>query len=297
MKQATTVQQQIQILEQRGMTIDTGHDKATEILSDIGYFRLGFYCFPFETTYPERKDRTHQYKPGTKFSDVVALYYLDTDLRRILTDCLNRIEINFRTNIIYTVSNQYLSCSTWFINPAVMEKKFIDDFDSKIYDTNEFRRNPIITRHHKKYINDKYAPAWKTLEFLTFGTMVKLYQNLKDKPLKQSIATKYGIRNEKLLENYFNTLVEVRNICAHNAVLFDHSLYKALRKGPAITITADNSHQIFSAIKTIFFVISSISQNRANQMKNDIITLFDKHKNNNSINWIIEHCIGYKNIF
>jgi abortive infection bacteriophage resistance protein len=124
MKQATTVEQQIAILEQRGMTIDTEHQKTKEILSDIGYFRLGFYCFPFEETYPNRKKRTHKYKPGTKFSDVVSLYYLDADLRKILAYHLNRIEINFRTNIIYTVSNHYINNNIWFIDPTAVEKKF-----------------------------------------------------------------------------------------------------------------------------------------------------------------------------
>jgi abortive infection bacteriophage resistance protein len=48
MKQATTVQEQIENLKDRGLLLDISEDKAKEILNDIGYFRLGFYCFPFE---------------------------------------------------------------------------------------------------------------------------------------------------------------------------------------------------------------------------------------------------------
>ena len=44
MKQATTIDQQIDILKGRGMQLDMGEEKAKEILNDIGYFRLGFYC-------------------------------------------------------------------------------------------------------------------------------------------------------------------------------------------------------------------------------------------------------------
>ncbi|MDR1198696.1 MAG: Abi family protein [Prevotellaceae bacterium] len=296
MKTATTVEQQIEMLKSREMRIDINEDKAKEILGDIGYFRLGFYCFPFETSYPDKKHRTHQYKQNSQFSDVVALYYLDSDLRKILSICLNRVEINFRTNIIYTVSNQYLDSNTWFIDPTVMEKTFIEDFDKEHY-TDKFRRNPIIQRHHNKHINDKYAPAWKTLEFFTFGTMVNLYKNLKDKSLRLRIAAKYGIRNDKVLENYFNTLVEIRNICAHNAVLFDHNLYRELKNGPAFKITSGNGYQIFPAIKVIWFILNSISQNRANDLKNEIISLFDKYNDNESIHYIIENCTGYKNNF
>jgi abortive infection bacteriophage resistance protein len=294
MKTATTVEQQIEKLKNRGMQIDN-EEKTKEILGDIGYFRLGFYCFPLETSYPNKKHRTHQYKQGSQFSDVVALYYLDSDLRRILSFFLNRIEINFRTNIIYTVSNQYLNSNTWFIDPAVMEKTFIENFDRELY-TDKFRRNPIIKHHHNKYINDKYAPAWKTLEFFTFGAIVNLYKNLKDESLRIKIAAKYSIRNDKILKNYFNTLVEIRNICAHNAALFDHKLYRELKNGPAFSVSGDG-YKIFPAIKVIWFILNSISKNRANDLKNEIISLFDKHKDNELIHSIIENCIGYKNNF
>ena len=66
------------------MCIDMDEEKAKEILSDIGYFRLGSYCFPFEMGYPNKKNRTHQYREGTKFSDVIKLYYLDVDLHYML---------------------------------------------------------------------------------------------------------------------------------------------------------------------------------------------------------------------
>ena len=89
----------------------------------------------------------------------------------------------------------------------------------------------------------------------------------------------------------------MRNVCAHNAVLFDHTLYKRLHNGPAITTTVENANQVFSAIKTIWFILNSISQNRANELKNDIISLFDKYKKDNEINSVIENCIGYKNMF
>jgi abortive infection bacteriophage resistance protein len=292
MKYATTVEEQIKTLKDRGMIIDD-EKKTKEVLLDIGYFRLGFYCFPFEKSYPNKKHRTHQYKQGSRFSDVINLYYFDADLRRLFANALNRIEINFRTNIIYTVSNQYVTCNTWFIDHNTMEKSFIEKFDKELY-TEKFKKNPIIKNHHRRYINDKYAPAWKTLEFFTFGTMVQLYKNIKDKQLKQKIAKTYGIHNEKILENYFSTLVEIRNICAHNAVLFDHKLYKELKKGPAFNVFDGNTYSVFSAIKVIWFILNSISINRANDFKNSIISLFN---HNTSIHYITGYCKEYENMF
>lgn len=56
MKRATTIEEQIDILKRRNIIIGD-EDKARENLLDIGYFRLGFYCFPFEITYPEKNNR------------------------------------------------------------------------------------------------------------------------------------------------------------------------------------------------------------------------------------------------
>jgi abortive infection bacteriophage resistance protein len=296
MKQATTVQEQIEKLKKRGLVLDMEEGKAKEILNDIGYFRLGFYCFPFEKNYSDKEHRTHEYKEGSKFSDVVNLYYLDVDLRNVLSRYINRIEINFRTTIIYQVSNQYKNCNAWFIDPSVMEKKFIDDFDNKLY-TDIFRRNPRIKNHHAKYHNDKYAPAWKTLEFFTFGTMVNIYRNLKNNDLKQKIAACYHIRNEKTFTNYFNAIVEIRNICAHGNTLFDHTLARQLKNGPAVTVKTNNAYKPYSAIQVIAYILKSISTNRANDMQEEIHAIFNKYKKNRAISCIINNCIGYSNNF
>ena len=48
---ATTIEEQIVLLKNRGMEIED-EKKAAECLLDIGYFRLGFYWFPFEKSYP-----------------------------------------------------------------------------------------------------------------------------------------------------------------------------------------------------------------------------------------------------
>lgn len=62
---ATTIEEQIALLESRGVKIDD-KEKAKENLLDIGYYRLSFYWFPFEKTYPRKIGRTHDFKEGTE---------------------------------------------------------------------------------------------------------------------------------------------------------------------------------------------------------------------------------------
>lgn len=125
-KKATTVYQQIEKLKARGMEMDWGDAKAKEVLLDIGYYRLGFYWNPFEI------DKDHRFKKDVKFSNVVKLYYLDTDLKHILLKALNRIEINFKTQLIYYISNYYDKNPTWFVDKKIVSNSFVEGFP-KIY--------------------------------------------------------------------------------------------------------------------------------------------------------------------
>ena len=50
MKRATTIDEQIERLQKRGMSIND-KERAVDILLDKGYYRLGFYWFPMEKSY------------------------------------------------------------------------------------------------------------------------------------------------------------------------------------------------------------------------------------------------------
>lgn len=161
-----------------------GIDKVKEHLLDIGYYRLGFYWYYFEI------DHKHNFRDGTTFDDVIKLYYFDVDLRNILSKYLYRIEVHFRTQLVYYASNKYKNNPTWFIDESLVNNYFLDRLKD-IYSEYFKKSNLPIRKHHEKYINDRYAPAWKTLEFFTFGQVFMLYRNLKDECLKAEIASVY----------------------------------------------------------------------------------------------------------
>ena len=84
---ATNTNVQIETLKGRGLILDYDDAKIKEYLLDIGYYRLGFYWHHFEI------DDDHNFAKGSKLTDVIALYYLDVDLRTILLRYLNRIGV------------------------------------------------------------------------------------------------------------------------------------------------------------------------------------------------------------
>lgn len=293
MKGSTTVEEQIGRLRSRGLIIQS-EEKAKEILLDIGYFRLGFYCFPFEKTYPKKENRTHEYKEGSYFRDVVTLYYFDFRLRNILLKYISRIEINFRTKVIYLTSLKYTDSPKWFVDKRVMSREYIENFDRKIYTSDFIKNNSVIKYHHQKYSEEKYAPTWKTLEYFTFGMVINTYRNLNDTILKNEIAKEYGVQSLHTFLNYMNTIKYIRNRCAHGGVLFDISLPKSLKKGPALLIDKDNNNTFHSAILVIEFILGKISKNRQDELKNDLSELFKEIVSNQEVKGIIETGIGYE---
>ncbi len=285
-KTATNTIKQIQHLKDRGMDLDYEESKIKEFLLDIGYYRLGFYWNPFE------KDDEHNFIDGTKFSTVIKLYYMDVDLRNILSRYINRIEINFRTKLVYYVSNANKNSPTWFADPTIVGTDFTDKID-EYYDDKFKRYNKTIKTHHTKYINDKYAPAWKTLEFFTFGVIYNIYNNVKDENIKTRISKEFGVYNYTKFKNLIETIILVRNICAHGDVLFDLKTPKGISIIPEFSFNNNDRSSLDSCIKVVYYFLGQISKNRQKDMKRDIEEVFEGVKANPDLKDIVTGSINY----
>ncbi len=289
MKTALEINEQIAKLKERGMIIDD-EAKAKEILLDVGYYRLGFYTFPFERKVVEwrrcvhrcsrseiLRHRDHILMEGIKFDDIVELYYFDTDLRRLLMCFINRIEVNFRTQITYTVSNHYRHDPVWFVDPAVVSHEYIVSFPT-VYDG--IRKNDVIKLHHRKYPNEEYAPAWKTLEFMTMGNVCALYSSLKEESLKREIAKRYHCSLDSFC-NYIETIRRLRNKCAHGNCLYDVQIAEGLKTHPA-DISEQNRHNIAGAIGVVKYLIAQISHNRLNDLNKGLEKILTATRSSNT---------------
>ncbi|WP_312207183.1 Abi family protein [Epilithonimonas hominis] len=284
---ATTIDEQIKILEERGMTFDCEESKLKEILLDIGYYKLGFYWHHFQ------KDRNHNFFEGTKISDVIKLYYLDVNLKSVLVKAINRIEVNFKTKLIYFVSNKYKDNPFWFCASSLVGDYFIDEFP-RVYTNKFINDNKPIKSHHKKYPKHTYAPAWKTLEFLSLGSIIVLYSCLKDSNLKKEIALCFGIKKPAIFENYLKTIVFIRNICAHNDLLYDCNTAKEIETTPMIIFNNNNRHSLDSSIKVILYFLGQVSINRKNEVEKEINSFFKEHQTNPVISKILTEKSNYQ---
>jgi len=285
---ATSVEEQIEKLKGRGLLFNgVSGDKAKEILLDVGYYKLGYYWYHFQ------KNKIDNFNKGTEFLDIVALYYFDLDLKNLLSRAIYRVESNLKTKIIYYVSNYYRDDPSWFTNTQIVEKRFVDFFNDTIYTKKFIAENYALKKHHRKYRNHKYAPAWKVIDFLSFGQIISLYSNIKKSDLKTKIALCYGVKKIKIFENYLKTIKFIRNISAHNGVLYDSEVPKGIIKTPMINFTSRDRNNLDASIKIILLFLGFVSKNRKDDVEKKINQLFEKHKSNPRIYKILTDETGF----
>lgn len=92
-KPALSVEQQLELLKQRGLHI-TNDDRAMRFLEVVTLFRLSPYMRPFQEPDPE-----HTFKPGSTLKAIVDIYRFDGSLRRIIMDAIERVEVAVRATI------------------------------------------------------------------------------------------------------------------------------------------------------------------------------------------------------
>ncbi len=87
LKPAITIEQQIELLESRGLVIDQ-KDKANLFLMDNNYYRLNVY-------FHKLMDNQNHFIPETNFSKVIKIYDIDRYLRKqIFSRLRNLFSVN-----------------------------------------------------------------------------------------------------------------------------------------------------------------------------------------------------------
>ena len=246
-KRPTTIVEQIALLKNRGLEIESEEDTA-HFLSHISFYRLGEYWHSMESDL-----KNHIFKPESKFKDVMALYCFDRELRILLFDVIEKLEISLRAKLIYHLSHEF--DPWWFQNfdlfgDSLALAKTLSGLEEEI---SRSRKETILKNHFKNYKEDgRFPPAWKTLEQTSFGTLSKLYGNLKNTiNSKDIIAQEYGAVNHTYLPSWLQSIAQIRNYCAHHSRLWNRNLpttVKLLTKPPLPWIEAIPKENEFQKI-------------------------------------------------
>ncbi|WP_248723095.1 Abi family protein [Seonamhaeicola sp. ML3] len=228
-KKAFTFQEQIKQLQDRGLHIPN-IALAEKYLSNISYYRLGEYWYVMQAD----KDN-HIFKPNSRFKDVVALYNFDAELRLLLFDVIEKIEISLRTKLIYYLSHEidpWWFCNTDIFIDGMQFSKTLAKIEEEI--TRARSKDVTIKNHFKKHKDDlRFPPSWKSLEQVSFGNLSKLYGNLKHTvKSKDTIAVDFGAVNHTYLPSWLQSIAQIRNFCAHHSRLWNRNLPSTVKLLP-----------------------------------------------------------------
>ena len=278
-KPATTIQQQVQQLRARGLLI-SDPAAAAHFLSNIGYYRLAGYWWPMQAN-----KNTHQFKPNSRFEDVISLYNYDRELRILLFDVIERIEIGLRTRLIYFLSHEF--DPWWFQDPNhfISTPELVKTLNSLAGEIDR-SKDTFIQDHLKRYKTDtRFPPAWKTLEVTTLGNLSKLYGNLRPQvKSKDEIAKDLHTVNHTFLPSWLQSIAQIRNIIAHHGRLWNKNLPgrpKLLPKPPAPWLTivppATQHHMLYIHVCCMKYLLDRISP--GHHFKPKLADLFVKYPN------------------
>ncbi len=200
----------IELLKTRGLEIsDT--NKAEDLLSTIGYYRLYAYMFPF-LTLPKSN---HIYKPSSTIDKVMMLYRFDKELRIFIFREIEKIEIAVRCAIVnigcevtkdpFGITNKY-----YFSNHIRFEKTLeLINYEVK-------RSREDFIHHFYKTYSDSYPPAWILAEILPFGVMTNIYSNIRNKKIKKLTSQRFDLQIAPF-ESWLTIMALTRNICCHHS--------------------------------------------------------------------------------
>ncbi len=207
------------LLRSRGMLF-RDELKATEILKNVSYYRLKGYWWDMQDNFEQ-----HAFKDNTYFETVIERYNFDRELRLILFDAIDRVEIALRTKMIYHLSIAF--GPFWYKNEDIFDDK--SNFENNLEGLERefgYSQEAFIKDHKRKRPNDD-PEAWKILEVASLGTLSKFYKNLTHNiPEKSIIANEMGLNFHNELSSWLEAITYLRNIIAHHSRIWSRNMVK-----------------------------------------------------------------------
>ncbi len=219
-----TIEEQLQILENKGLIIDD-FDFARDILIRENYFFLSGYRHLFLKS---PKDKF--FIEGTTFRELYAVFQFDRQIRNITFKNLLIVENNMKSIVSYEISKQYgyretdyLKVSNFSNDPERFRQ--INDLLKKM--KRQIRVNGGYHSATNHYLtNYGYIPMWVVVKVLSFGIVSELFTIMKKRD-QDSIAETYKISAE-CIATYLPILANFRNLCAHEEILYNHKTQKVI---------------------------------------------------------------------
>lgn len=281
-----SIDDQVENLSRRGLDVGDRH-AAGRLLREVGYYRLTGYLYPFRESEPYVDDRGRTqtrvlsaYSPGSSVRDAALLINFDRELRMLVLEGVERIEIALRTQLGYSLGKlspfSYEDRSTFvsaFTQPQVDEEgapspSRHDAWLERVRERQSGSDEAFVTHFRTKY--DDRMPIWALTEILELGHLSRLYGGLRN-DVATEIAAAFGVPTKQLMQSWVATLNYVRNVAAHHARLFNRKLVVAPKRprSNAVPLLAHLTHEeapkqfgTYSALAVMAYLLETVHPGR-----------------------------------
>lgn len=263
LKEPTTYQEQLRILQNRNVVVDDP-TRCIEILESVSYYRFTAYFLPF-------KQKDGLYQTGTRFYTVYRIYEFDRKLRGILFAALEEVEVYLRTKFAYFHAHKY--GAEGYINPTNYSshhhaEKFRENLEREIAANS---RSAFVLHHKQHY--DGHFPIWVIVELFTFGMLSRFYSDMAT-PDQKHLAKEIYHTIPKNIISWLRCCTDLRNICAHYGRLY----YRIFPATPAnVSAGPTQIHQLWGAILALQALYPNATKWN-NEILPQLSTLFEEYQ-------------------
>lgn len=223
MKKFKSLDEQIEILKQRGMII-TNEERAKKYLLSQNYYNLinGYAKF-----FPREGEN---YTARTNFDEITSLYVFEREFKQVLLLSILEAETHLRAIFAHRFSEMfkdepyaYLNINCYEQDKMLLVAKTISNLSRKILSHSK-DKNSSIAHYLTKY---KHVPIWVLVNHLDFGELRHLIKHSKKSLqnnickdclefIEQNIPDNHTPFQPEILNSFLENINDIRNICAHN---------------------------------------------------------------------------------
>lgn len=211
-KEFKTVDEQIEILESRGLQIPD-KEIARDFLYRNNYYRISGYSLTL---------RDHDvFAPSAAFQNIIDIYEFDHELRHILLKYIEIIEVSVKSAYCHEFAKVY-GATGYLVEAHFSDKKKYNEIMVKAQAQIKSRLPHEAYLKHFVIDLQQDIPIWAFVDILTIADISFLYKSSPEK-IKVAVANALGLktRGAELLEQFTHYMTIIRNLCAHGSRLFN----------------------------------------------------------------------------
>lgn len=255
-KVAFTPQALLAKLKTQGLIVNDDN-MALKYIAYVGHFRLKGYWYPLQDP------ATKNFHPNTTFDHICQRYECDREIRGIIMELAERLEVAVRTVICNMLSLKY--SPHWYLKTEIFAPKGrngIGQMLSKIEGEVERASSRRYIKAYYDSYEDPYLPPSRAMsECVTLGTWSKIFAILRDPIDRKVIASKFGIAQVEVFESWLHALTVLRNMAAHHDRFIDVRIGVSPTNLKRKDIKFTDNKTVYSSLTVIHVLLSSIGFN------------------------------------